>query len=84
MGLSESFLSDKNNVHFSHDSSEAVQETRSCNWDAAFLINSTRIDQVQRVASAGEVMPHKSTYFYPKVGSGIAVHLLDPSEEILW
>lgn len=84
MGLSESYLSDKSNVYFSHDFAEAIQETRSCTCDAAFLINPTRIDQVQRVATAGEVMPHKSTYFYPKVGSGIAIHLLDPAEEILW
>ncbi|MFP5211894.1 MAG: DUF1015 domain-containing protein [Acidobacteriota bacterium] len=81
LGLPDAFLGDGNNIHFRHDASEAILGVRSGAYEAAFVINSTRIEQVQDVASAGLVMPHKSTYFYPKVGSGMVVHLLDPTEE---
>jgi len=37
---------------------------------------------VQEVASAGLIMPHKSTYFSPKVINGSVLHLLDPHEDV--
>jgi len=49
----------------------AVDEGR---YSALFLLNPTRIEQIRAVALAGGVMPHKSTYFYPKVLSGLVVH----------
>lgn len=42
-----------------------------------FFMNSTRIDQVQDVARAGEKMPQKSTFFYPKIFSGLTLRKLD-------
>ena len=84
MGLPEGFLADANNIQFSHDSAQALAMVRSNACDAGFFINATRIEQVQTVASAGLIMPHKSTYFYPKVGSGMVVRTLSPEEEVLW
>lgn len=49
---------------------EAVAQGR---WDAAFLLNPTPVDQVLAVADAGERMPRKSTYFYPKLATGIVM-----------
>jgi uncharacterized protein (DUF1015 family) len=43
---------------------------------AVFFVNPTRIDQVQAVAAAGEKMPQKSTFFYPKVFSGVTINRL--------
>ena len=43
-----------------------------------FLMNATPVAQVREVAEAGEVMPQKSTFFYPKVPTGLAIHTLDP------
>jgi len=48
----------------------------------AFVLNPTRIDQVREVASAGLIMPRKSTYFYPKVMTGLILNLINPEEEI--
>lgn len=84
LGLSETFLADADNIHFSHDFSSAVRQIRKGGYDAGFLINSTRIEQVQEVANSSLIMPHKSTYFYPKVGSGMVVHPLSPHEEAIW
>jgi uncharacterized protein (DUF1015 family) len=84
MGLSESFLADENNIHFRHDWSDALTQLQSGYYDAGFFINPTRIEQVREVASAGLIMPHKSTYFYPKVMSGLVINPLPPAEEMLW
>jgi uncharacterized protein (DUF1015 family) len=45
--------------------------------DAVFVLRATRMDQVAAVASSGETMPQKSTYFYPKLLSGLLFKSLD-------
>ena len=49
----------------------------------AFILNPTRVEQVQQVATAGLIMPRKSTYFYPKVKDGIVLSPINPGEEII-
>jgi uncharacterized protein (DUF1015 family) len=49
---------------------------RHGNATAAVLLNATRIEQVFAVADAGDVMPQKSTYFAPKVPSGLVLRAL--------
>jgi uncharacterized protein (DUF1015 family) len=44
--------------------------------DATFLLNATRMAQLREVALAGETMPQKSTYFYPKLASGLVMRSL--------
>ncbi|MDR3568050.1 MAG: DUF1015 domain-containing protein [Syntrophobacteraceae bacterium] len=82
-GLSEQFLADERNISFMHDFSGAVEAAMSDRFDAGFFINQTRIEQVREVADAGLIMPHKSTYFYPKVTSGLVINPLYPNEEIV-
>ncbi|MBK8169786.1 MAG: DUF1015 domain-containing protein [Sandaracinaceae bacterium] len=48
----------------------------------AFLMNGTPVADVRRSCEAGEVMPQKSTFFYPKVPTGLVLHRLDPEETI--
>ncbi|OQX19521.1 MAG: hypothetical protein BWK76_04285 [Desulfobulbaceae bacterium A2] len=43
-----------------------------------FLLNPTLVEQVRDVADAGEIMPHKSTYFYPKIVTGLVLYSLTP------
>ena len=83
LGLSEQFLADERNISFIHDFAGALEAARSDRFDAGFFINDTRIEQVREVANAGLTMPHKSTYFYPKVTSGLLINPLFPDEEIL-
>lgn len=82
LGLSEALLGNENNIHFRHDLLEALLQVQSGEYEAGFFINPTRIEQVQDVATAGLIMPHKSTYFYPKVGSGLVINPLYPDEEV--
>ena len=59
---------------FADEAVAAVDEGRAA---AAFLLRPTRIEDVFDVARRGEVMPQKSTYFYPKLLSGLLLHPLD-------
>lgn len=61
-------------LSFVKDAHEAL---RVENADVAFLVAPTRMDQLRAVALAGEVMPQKSTYFYPKLLSGLLFRPLD-------
>jgi len=62
-------------LHFSKDAHEALK--MASDHDAVFVVNPTRMDQVAAVALAGETMPQKSTYFYPKLLSGLLFKRLD-------
>jgi uncharacterized protein (DUF1015 family) len=76
LALSDDSLANEHNIHFKHDLQEAVSAVRSGIYEAGFFINPTRIEQVQDVASASLIMPHKATYFYPKVWSGLVIYSL--------
>ncbi len=56
---------------------DAVEAVDSGRAEAAFLLRPPTIDQVRTVAERGETMPQKSTYFYPKLTSGLLFHPLD-------
>jgi len=58
------------------DAEEGVAAVRDGQGSMVFLLNATRLDEVLAVARAGEKMPHKATYFYPKVFSGIVMRKL--------
>lgn len=62
-------------LSFSKDAHAALKAARD--HDAVFVLNPTRMDQVAAVASGGETMPQKSTYFYPKLLSGLLFKSLD-------
>ena len=47
-----------------------------------FMLNPTRVDQVKEVAKNSLMMPRKSTYFYPKVLTGLVFNKIDPHETI--
>jgi uncharacterized protein (DUF1015 family) len=53
-----------------------MSEVESGRWPLAFLLNPTRIDQMLAVADVGERMPPKSTYFYPKLATGLVLNVL--------
>lgn len=58
-------------LHYTRVAAEAVEAVRSGEAQLAILMNPTKVEDVRRVADAGEVMPQKSTYFMPKLRSGL-------------
>jgi len=82
LGFSDQDLGNPRNIRFHHSLPEAVKEIRDGSGEWGFFVNPTRIDQVRDVAGNGFTMPHKATYFYPKVGSGLVVNPLIADEQI--
>jgi uncharacterized protein (DUF1015 family) len=76
LGLSQAQLDDVNRVHYHHDARVALESVTSGYYDMAFIIKATPIAAVQQIADAGQVMPRKSTYFAPKVITGLVIHAL--------
>jgi uncharacterized protein (DUF1015 family) len=77
IGLSEESIRNQENIRYLRDTSEALSQVQSGEADIAFLMNPARMEQVRDVAFGGEVMPQKSTDFYPKLLSGFTIYALD-------
>ena len=71
LGLSDEDIAHFNGLFYARDTAEALAMVRSGEYDAAFLMRPTPIEQVRDVAAAGENMPPKSTYFFPKLLTGL-------------
>ncbi|MDD5347236.1 MAG: DUF1015 domain-containing protein [Candidatus Omnitrophica bacterium] len=67
-------LLDKRSLTFSAQTEELLSTVKNDPAAIAFFLNPTKIDQIVNVALKGEKMPPKSTYFYPKVASGLVIH----------
>jgi uncharacterized protein (DUF1015 family) len=78
-GVLGSASCDPSNLAFLRDAGEAVTRTLSGEYEAAFLLNPTPMWQVQAVADAGLTMPQKSTWFHPKIPSGLVLRPVDPN-----
>jgi uncharacterized protein (DUF1015 family) len=77
LGLSQEKITQLGNVRFIREASEAVEQVRSGEADVTFLIKPITLNQLRDVSLAGDVMPQKSTDFYPKLLSGLAIYALD-------
>ena len=76
LGMSEDDISHLRGLHYSNDLDDAIEAVESGRADAGFYMRSTPVQQVREVAAAGESMPPKSTYFYPKVPTGLVFNPL--------
>ena len=77
LGISEEAIVNQQNVGYVRDAGEAIAQVRSGKANVAFLMNSVRMEQVRDIAFAGEVLPQKSTDFYPKLLSGFTIYALE-------
>lgn len=64
-------------ILYTKDDHEALDWVTKGTGTGAFLLNATKISEVQDVAAAGERMPHKSTYFYPKPLTGLVINVMN-------
>jgi len=77
LGLSEESIRNQQNLSYIRDTGEAMGRVRSGSADVVFLMNPARIEQVRDIAFRGEVLPQKSTDFYPKLLSGLTIYALE-------
>jgi uncharacterized protein (DUF1015 family) len=77
LGISEDAIRDQTNVSYIRDTAEAMATAREGKADVSFLMNPVRMQQVRDIAFAGEVLPQKSTDFYPKLLTGLTIYALE-------
>jgi uncharacterized protein (DUF1015 family) len=77
LGLTEDRIRATGNIQYLREASESVALVQSGQANVAFLIKPITLDQLKDVSLSGEVMPQKSTDFYPKLLSGLAIYALD-------
>ena len=63
---------------YTHDDRQALESVERDGVSAAFLLRRPKMSEVAEACLAGQVMPQKSTYFFPKLQTGLVFHLLDP------
>ncbi len=77
LGISEEAIREQKNISYIRDAAEAMARVREGAANVAFLMNPVRMQQVRDIAFAGEVLPQKSTDFYPKLLSGLTIYALE-------
>jgi uncharacterized protein (DUF1015 family) len=77
LGISEDAIRDQQNITYVRDTGEALTRVRRGGANVAFLMNPVRMRQVREIAFASEVLPQKSTDFYPKLLSGLTIYALE-------
>jgi uncharacterized protein (DUF1015 family) len=74
--ITDSDISHLNDFGYARDRQQAIELVKSGEFDVAFLMRPTPVEQVREVAAAGQSMPPKSTYFFPKVPTGLVFNPL--------
>jgi uncharacterized protein (DUF1015 family) len=64
-------------IDYTESHQHAAEAVAAGEWDVAFLMNPTPVDQVISVAASGDRMPRKSTFFYPKLATGVLMYPTD-------
>jgi uncharacterized protein (DUF1015 family) len=77
LGLTEDDISHFKGLNYARTPEEARAKVDAGEFDAAFLMTATPVERVRDVAAAGENMPPKSTYFFPKVLTGLVFNPLE-------
>ena len=82
LGIDRAAQEAQTNIDYVKDTAKALRRVAAGEGQVAFLMHATRIDQVKAVADAGEFMPQKSTFFYPKIASGVVINPIRPDEAL--
>jgi len=76
LGITDAKLDARTHVDYTADRAEAIQLARDGKYQAAFLIARTTAEELQAVVRGGELLPQKSTHFYPKLLDGLVFYRL--------
>jgi uncharacterized protein (DUF1015 family) len=76
LGITDAKLDARTHVDYTADRAEAIELARTGKYQAAFLIAPTTPEELHAVVRGGEILPQKSTHFYPKLLDGLVFHRL--------
>lgn len=77
LGINEGECAVEKRIAYTHNPAEACAAVENGIWDLAFFLNPPETAEIIAVAETGEKMPQKSTYFYPKVPTGLVIYSFD-------
>ncbi len=77
LGLTEDKLNNLEVIDYVSNLNQALEKINSQSHKAAFILNPSTIEDILRITEKGLLMPHKSTFFYPKVTTGLVINLLN-------
>lgn len=77
LAIDEAALADQTFLSYTHDTAEALARVAAGDVQAAFFMNPTKVEDILAVCEAGFVLPQKSTYFHPKLATGLVMYGLD-------
>jgi uncharacterized protein (DUF1015 family) len=77
LGVEPKRIEEGGSVPITADADKAWQEVQAGRYSAAFLLNPVPVDRMLTVADAGQRMPPKTTFFYPKLATGLVINRLD-------
>lgn len=81
LGFEETDLDDETRILYTSRASKAFEAVNSGKCDIALILNPTKLAHMEEISRAGLVMPRKSTYFFPKVLSGLVMNMLHPDRK---
>ena len=73
-GIDRENMANQINLTYTRSADEAIEGVDSGKFNCAFIINPTKVSEIRDVAAAGDKMPQKSTYFYPKLITGLVMN----------
>jgi len=76
MGIDKENMANQINLTYTRVADEAISAVDNGEANCCFIMNPTRVSEIRDVAAAGEKMPQKSTYFYPKLITGLVMNKL--------
>ena len=79
LGIDKENMAAQRNLTYTRSTEEAVSSVDRGESCCCFLLNPTRVEEIGAVAACGEKMPQKSTYFYPKLITGLVMNSLTQS-----
>jgi uncharacterized protein (DUF1015 family) len=79
LGVDKEAMAKQSYLTYTHDTQEALDRLARAEAQAAFFMNPTQVDQVLQACEAGFVLPQKSTYFQPKLATGLVMARIDPA-----
>ena len=80
LGIKRDDLDNEKIIQYESNTNVALSSVHSGNYQMVFLVNPTKIEQIMEITGDSLIMPRKSTYFHPKVLSGLVFNKIDPYE----
>lgn len=76
LGFDQTMLDDQHLIAYTSSDQNAIDAVAAGSCDVSFVLNPTLVSQVRAIAEAGQIMPRKTTYFYPKAITGLVLNKL--------